>query len=376
MANVSRRPNGKWRARYRDEAGNEHARHFDRKIDGQRWLDEVTASVVTGQYVDPGAGRITLAQYFAQWSAQQVWVDGTEKAMSLAVRSSTFKNLELRKIRPTHVERWVKIMRDGDPAKENSRKLAPGTIHTRVSNVRAVLRAAVRDKLISSDPAENVALPRLRKAEAAMTLPSSEEVGALIAAANDTFGVFVALCAFAGLRLGEAAAVQVRDIDFLRKQLTVARQVQRAGGKKVDIRLPKYGSERVVFLPQALLDTLSAHIAKLDGAGRERWLFLGEEGNPPHQNTVTYWWGKTRKAADVSGVKLHDLRHYFASGLIASGCDVVTVQRALGHSKATTTLNTYAHLWPSAEDRTRQAAADLMTQALSAADSVRTKEAK
>ncbi len=62
----------------------------------------------------------------------------------------------------------------------------------------------------------------------------------------------------------------------------------------------------------------------------------------------------------MQGVTLHDLRHFYASALIAAGCDVVTVQRALGHAKATTTLNTYAHLWPTAEDRTRAAAADLM----------------
>ena len=69
-----------------------------------------------------------------------------------------------------------------------------------------------------------------------------------------------------------------------------------------------------------------------------------------------------------------DLRHFYASGLIAAGCDVVTVQRALGYAQASTTLNVYAHLWPSAEDRTRAAVADLMAGAQdshSAADSVR-----
>lgn len=72
-------------------------------------------------------------------------------------------------------------------------------------------------------------------------------------------------------------------------------------------------------------------------------------------------------------MKLHDLRHFYAWGLIAAGCDVVTVQRALGHSKATTALNTYAHLWPTAEDRTRAAASAMVTEALSiSADSVRT----
>ena len=60
-------------------------------------------------------------------------------------------------------------------------------------------------------------------------------------------------------------------------------------------------------------------------------------------------------------IRLHDLRHFFASGLIAAGCDVVTVQRALGHSSATVTLSTYAHRWPTAADR---AAADSMLTAV------------
>ena len=68
---------------------------------------------------------------------------------------------------------------------------------------------------------------------------------------------------------------------------------------------------------------------------------------------------------------LHHLRHYYASGLIAAGCDVVTVQRALGHQTASVTLNTYSHLWPSAEDRTRAAAAAMLAEALNPADSVR-----
>jgi site-specific recombinase XerD len=57
-------------------------------------------------------------------------------------------------------------------------------------------------------------------------------------------------------------------------------------------------------------------------------------------------------------------RHFYASGLIAAGCDVVTVQRSLGHAKATTTLSTYAHLWPTAEDRARTAAQSIMDAAL------------
>ena len=72
----------------------------------------------------------------------------------------------------------------------------------------------------------------------------------------------------------------------------------------------------------------------------------GEGDHPPHRNTVGYWWRKTLRDAGLTGINLHDLRHFYAFGLIAADCDVVTVQRSLGHAKATTTLNTHAHLGP------------------------------
>ena len=75
-------------------------------------------------------------------------------------------------------------------------------------------------------------------------------------------------------------------------------------------------------------------------------MFEATPHQPPHQNTVGHQWRQACTRAGITGVTLLDLRHFYASGLIAAGCDVVTVQRALGHAKATTTLNTYAHLWP------------------------------
>jgi integrase len=105
--------------------------------------------------------------------------------------------------------------------------LAPGTIKTRVNNVRSVLHAAVRDQMIAVDPSDNIVLPRDRRREAAMVLPTADQVAAVIAAATPWFEAFVALAAFAGLRLGEAAGTQVGDINFLARSLNVRRQVQR-----------------------------------------------------------------------------------------------------------------------------------------------------
>jgi integrase len=149
----------------------------------------------------------------------------------------------------------------------------------------------------------------------------------------------------------------VGDIDFLRRQLHVRRQVQRTTKETgVELRPPKYGSERVVYLADELVQILARH---LEGCGL--WLFKGQGDDPPHQNTVGHRWRRTCKRAGTEGFTLHALRHFYASGLIAAGCDVVTVQRAMGHGSAATTLRTYAHLWPSAEDRTRKAAERLMT---------------
>jgi integrase len=347
----------RWRARYLDPQGRERSRTFARKIDATRFLTAVESDKMHGAYIDPDAGNVTLEAYFADWASRQLWETGTRRAMDLALRSSCLGGLPLGKLRRSHIETWIKRMSaDG---------LAPGTVKTRVNNVRAVLRAAVRDRAIAADPSDNVVLPRDRRREAAMVLPTAEQISTVMAAAEPRFEAFVALAAFAGLRLGEAAGLQVGDLNFLSRSLDVRRQVQRGDAGALEIRAPKCGSERTVFLADGLLELLSRHIAThRQSNDPRRWLFEASPGLPPHQNSVGHQWRRACRRAGVTEVTLHDLRHFYASGLIAAGCDVVTVQRALGHAKATTTLNTYAHLWPSAEDRTRQAAGELFAATL------------
>ncbi|TFC84853.1 tyrosine-type recombinase/integrase [Cryobacterium sp. TMT4-31] len=365
MSSIKRRDNGSWRARYRDDAGKEHARHFDRKIDGQRWLDEVTAGRVTGTYVSPAAGKVTLRAFYLVWAERQIWETGTRRAMDLAVRSCTFEGIELRALKRSHVESWVKSMSNAG--------LAPLTIHGRVRNVRSVLRAAVRDRALSADPSEGVSLPRKRRADMAMDIPAPEDVRRLYEAAEDWFKPVVALAAFAGLRLGELNGLQLADIDFLPRSISVIRQVQRTPGMALEIRPPKYGSERVIPVPDSLLLILSRHVEQVGVYGDAGWLLPGRDGGPIWPRTIAYHWDRLTAKVGLKGVRLHDLRHFYASGLIASGCDVVTVQRALGHRSASVTLNTYSHLWPNADDRTRSASQALMAGALSfTADSLRT----
>lgn len=237
-------------------------------------LDEVTTSVVTGQYVDPRAGRVTFETFYAEWVARQVWEATTVLAVDLAASRVPFAQLPLAELRRSHIEQWVKHM--------STRGLAPGTVRTRVNNVCAVLRADVRDRVIASDPSDAVTLPRLRRAEAAMTLPTN---GA-------------------------------------------GRRGPRCHGRA----LPRHRRARRLRGP---------------APGRGGGPAGGRRGLP---------------AAAARGAPA-----------VAAGCDVVTVQRALGHARAATTLNTYAHLWPTAEDRMRRAAGDLLAGVLRVlADRVRT----
>ena len=352
MASFKKIRDGVWRARYRDPDGKEHARHFHSESAARDFVAEIHVSLKRGTYVDPKAGRTTVAEFFEEWAARQLWAHGTDKAMRLAMKHCTFQHVELGKVRRSHVETWVKQM--------TVKPLAVGTIKTRFNNVHAVMRGAVRDRMLVVDPMDGVQLPRARKLEHTMSLPSPAELHTLLESVDERLQVMVELCAFAGLRLGEAIAVQAGDFDFLRRTLFVQRQVIHRRGHAGEITPPKYGSERLVFVPDALLHRISQRISETGTHGPQAWLFAGRYDLPPHPGTMSRLWRDAVEAAGLPPYHVHDLRHFYASGLIAAGCDVVTVQRALGHAKPTTTLNTYAHLWPTAEDRTRKAAAGLV----------------
>ena len=359
----------RYRARYRDEAGKEHARHFAKKAQAQRWLDEVTASVVRGDYVDPGAGKVTFRQWFARWSDVQNWTDGTKETADMTLASCGFADIPMHRITQLHVEAWMKAMTKPGPKRKKG--LAASTRRTRYNFVRMAFLAAMKARVIRQDPTAGITPPRVPKAETKMNVPTSEQVGKALAAAGE-FRAFIALCAFAGLRLGEAAGLQLGDVDFLRRTLSVRRQIQgQVNARTVEVD-PKYESARTVYLPDALVKELAVHLEKRPPMGAEGRVFT----NGPYvwnRNSAGNQWRRLRETVGMEEFTLHDLRHYYASGLIAAGCDVVTVQHALGHSSPTITLNIYSHLWPKAEDRTRSAAEGLMAAAnAEAADSVRT----
>jgi len=361
VASIKRRPDGQWRARYRDADGKEHARHFARKVDAQGWLDEVTASVVTGRYVDPKAGRVTFATYARTWQAQQLHRPNTAKAVDSALRVHAIPAFGARPVsavRPSDVQGFVRRLAETHE---------PSTVRTVYQHVRAVFRAAVADRLIASSPCQRLMLPRV---ERHLVVPLATEIVMSLADAMPArWAAMVVLMAGTGLRPGEAAGLTVDRIDFLRRTLRVDRQLMR---RPADFGPPKTAaSYRTVPIPQYVLDVLAAHLA-LFPAGEHGLVFTRPGGRPLNRDHVNVVFRKAaRDAGAPAGTHLHELRHYFASLLIRHGQSVKVVQARLGHASAKETLDTYAHLWPDSEDETRSAVDAVLG---APADSVRTEK--
>lgn len=369
MASIKRRDNGQWRARYRDAAGKEHARHFVRKVDAQTWLDQVTAAVVRGDYVDPKAGRVTLRSYATTWESIQVSSEGTQRIVDNALRLHLLPELgdyPLSAVRPTMVQAFVK--------KLEAKGLAPATILGIYTVAAGMFAAAVNDRVISSTPCRDVRLPKVDDKK--VTAPTIEEVIAASEAIEAPWRGLVAFLAGSGLRIGEALGLEVSDVDFLRRTVSVERQRLQSGSIG-PLKTPK--SRRVVPLGQVTIDALAAHITTSRSDADQlldRPLFVDELGQPLRYRRWRTIWEATARATRGGlhpvNFTSHDLRHFYASALIAGGASVKQVQERLGHSSPVITLEIYAHMWPGEDDRTR----DVMDAALTPlADSLRTRGA-
>jgi integrase len=109
-----------------------------------------------------------------------------------------------------------------------------------------------------------------------------------------------------------------------------------------------------VPLARVVVDALAAHLARFP-ASSEGFVFHIDDKPISRQKLGHVWRPALRAAGLPKGIHFHELRHYFASLLIRHGESVKTVQSRLGHASAVETLDTYSHLWPDSDDRTRVA---------------------
>ncbi|MGH3808237.1 MAG: phage integrase central domain-containing protein [Pseudonocardiaceae bacterium] len=217
MASIQKRGN-RWFARYRDDTGREHGQRFDRKVDAQRWLDEQSAAMITGQYCDPKAGRVTFCPYAEQWRVTMVHGPSTRNLVERTLRRHvypTLGGLPMGSIRTTTVQALVT---------ELSGRLAASTLKLAYGYMVAVFRAAVRDKVLATSPCEGVRLPPPRRKQ--VEIPPLEVLDVLAANLPPRFRVVPALVAGSGLRQGELFGLEVGQVDFQRgRAVDVARQL-------------------------------------------------------------------------------------------------------------------------------------------------------
>lgn len=177
--------------------------------------------------------------------------------------------------------------------------------------------------------------------------PTVEHVVRAAGAMPGRYRAAVVLLAGSGLRIGEMLGLQVTDVDFLRRTVRVERQ-RMQDGRVAPTKSAK--SARTVPVGAVVIDELAAHLAAYPSAGA---LFTTGAGEPLGYRTWKQLWAGMRRSTGLTDLNTHDLRHFFASALIAGGASVKQVQTVLGHASAMITLRTYAHMWPGDEDRTR-----------------------
>jgi len=249
--------------------------------------------------------------------------------------------------------------------------LAPSTVGVVHGILSGIFRAAVRDRRIIANPCEGTRLPKVeRKRVVPLT---TEQVEAARDAMPERLRALVTFAAGTGLRQGECFGLTVDRLDFLRRTVSVDRQLVTLAGHPPRLGPPKTAaSVRTVPLPQVVVDALAAHLAAYPA---DELVFTLEGGLPITRSTFGHLWRPVASEAGLpAGTGLHSLRHYYASLLIRHGESVKVVQARLGHASAAETLDTYSHLWPDSDDRTREAVDSVLGG--SPADSVRTGDAR
>ena len=356
----------RWRARYVDEQGHEHAKGFSRKADAQKWLDGQTAAIVGGTHVAPRDAQQTVQQWC------DLWIEGYKVNRESTVRQarthithivSEFGDVQLSALRPSSVKLWVGKLQDD---------FEPSYVYALHSRLSQILGDAVHDGVLGRNPCSRRTSPPMGKAK--VYVISTEQLWAIHDAVPEHFRAAVLLGAFAGLRVAEVSGLRVADVDFIRG---VVRPVQQ--WPEAPLKTP--GSDAAIPIPRDLALLLSASVRAYPsemmvtrGSATTRIGALAANG---HGADCAPPWSIERAIRDartkVDGLPetfvFHDLRHYLASLLIKDGCDIKTVQARMRHASARTTLDTYGHLWPDADESTRSAIGSVITERM---DSVQT----
>ena len=349
---------GAWQTRWRDPAGRQRAKNFDRKVDAERYLLAMETDKLRGRYTDPRLAKTALADWMVEYQATRVNLAlQTRERDEATVRNHVlpaFGSWAIGSIQPIHVAQWV--------ADLDARGYAPATVRKAYQLLAAALDAAVEYGLIGRTPCRGVKLPKL-ETMAEIRYLEATEINLLAEAIDPQYAAMVLTAAYTGLRFSELRALRVDRFEALRRIVRVSSSLVESGGRFYFDEPKSEASRRTVRVPPFLVDVLAAHLALYaDGSGL---IFSAPTGGPIRRsNFRRRIWLPAVEASVGPPCTFHDLRHSHAALLIAQGEHPKVIQERLGHASIKTTLDTYGHLFEGLDE----AAADRLEATYAASD--------
>jgi integrase len=353
----------RWLACWIGADGKEHTKAFAKQALAKRYAESMEADAARGTYVDPRSARVTVSEWCGTWLAGYSQRPATVRQAGVHIRQirAEFGPLTLGSVRPSRVRSWTARLLAGGHA--------PSYVHALHRRLAQIMGAAVEDGLIRVSPCSRKTSPGTGSQRPCVA--TTEQVWALHDAMPARLRPAVLLGAFAGLRLAETCGLRAGDVDFMRGVVHPA--VQYPGEP---LKTP--ASRQPIPIPQSMALELARNVtgpsetnnqspsetsnqSPSETSNQTRGLENNQTGSATLLGVAPTTLAHAVKAARVrvpglpGGFRYHDLRHYFASLLIASGADVKTVQARLRHKSAKTTLDTYSHLWPDRDESTRAA---------------------
>lgn len=298
-----------------------------------------------GVGIDPAASRITISQLSEEWLDMRKSVVKTrtwesEESHHRVHIVPYWGDTTIGSIRFSAIQAWV--------AELTGEGLAPKTVHNIYADFAALIRYALRDRLITVNPCDGIKLPKIPPREMVCLTP--EELGRL-ADASGYYKPYILTLGTCGLRDGEARALRVRNIDFDKRRIAVESTFERTNTEGWIENPPKTWERRDVAVPAVTIDALRELCAD---KAPDDFVFRQPNGEMMPQQKRAHvakkegafqWFGRAIVDSGVPSLRIHDLRHTTASIAISAGANVKAVQKLLGHKDAKETLNTYASLF-------------------------------
>jgi integrase len=324
---------------------------------------KIIAGTATGEYVD--ASRETVAQFAERWLRD--WAAGNVSNKTFSRYEQLLRthvcarvgSLPIQKLRAANLQAVYAAMAQ-DGLADRTRLHAHRVVHR-------MLRHAHQWGVVHQNVAAMVDAPAVADKE--IEVLTAQQVQVVLQTLRGRSLYPIAATALAtGMRRGELLALRWQDVDLDGAKLRVERSLEQTKRGGLLFKAPKTRlGRRTVTLPSSTVTELRAHWR----AQQERRLALGQgkapedalvfptwDGSTRSPNALTKEWSLAMARARIKAT-FHSLRHTHASTLIASGLDVLTISRRLGHGSPAITLGVYGHLF-----KTDDRAAAIMEAAL------------